>query len=199
MICGTGGGVGEGVTDGLGPVAGEAVVGVADAEAVALGDLALVGVADGELRRLGGAVGEATVTATGMMSDPGLVLGEADGESDGESEVTDRQGRVAVARGGGANCAADDGRSALRGARLTATDAATMPAATPAAVSGRHQRRDEIRPDGRATLAVAAVPATGFGAMYWANAPMGQPSAGRAAPASASTSAAVGRSAGSLA
>ena len=83
---------------------------------------------------------------------------------------------VALGNGGGAtNCAADECRSALRGARLTATDATRMPAATPAAVSGRHQRRDEIRPDGRATLAAAAVPATGaaaavpatgFGAMY---------------------------------
>ena len=82
MICGTGGGVGEG---GLGVVDGETVAaGVTDAEAVALGDLAPVGVADGELRRLGAGVGELTATATGIMSNAGFVLGEADGRSDGE-------------------------------------------------------------------------------------------------------------------
>lgn len=79
MICGTGGRVGEGVTDGLGGADGEAVavgvaVGATDAEAVALGALVTVAVADGVVRRLGGAVGEVTVAATGMMSDAGFVL-----------------------------------------------------------------------------------------------------------------------------
>ena len=113
-----------------------------------------------------------------------------------EVDVGRAGGRVAVAPG--TACAADECLGVPRRARLTATDAASTLAVTPAA-SGRHQRRGGSRPGRRGGASPGAVAATGFGGMYWANAPRGQPVAGRTAPASASTSSAVGRSRGSLA
>jgi hypothetical protein len=202
VICGKGG---EVDTDGLGVGDGEAVgdavaeaVGDADAagDLVAVGDLAALAVADGEPPRPADVAGEVTVTTAGRMFGTGSGPGEAG--ATGVPDAVGPEGRVAVAVG--AKCAADEcgGRP---GVRLSTTDAATMdtattPAVIPAAVIGRHQRCGE---GGRAWPGEAGLTTTGFGGMYWANAPRGQPAADRAAPASASTSSAAGRSRGSLA
>jgi hypothetical protein len=206
VICGRGGeidtdglgvGDGEAVGDAVAEAVGDAVVeAVGDAvwDADADGGLAVPAVADGESPRPAEVAGEVTVTTAGRIFGTGSGAGEAG--ATGVPDPADCEGRVAVAAG--AKCAADEcgGRP---GVRLNTTDAATIdaattPAAIPAAVIGRHQRRGE-----RAWPGEAAVTTTGFGGVYWANARRGQPAAGRSAPASASTWSAVGRSRGSLA
>ena len=187
---GEGGEMGEVDADGLGDGDGEAV-----GDAGAAGDFVAVAVADGV--RPADVAGEATVTTTGTMAGAGSGPGEAgdSAEPDAADLVPETTGRIAVALG--TACAADECLAAPGGARVNTTDAARTLAVAPAAASGRHRRRDETRPDGRASP--EAVVTAGFGEMYWANAHRGQSAAGRTAPASASTSSAVGRSRGSLA
>src|SRR6266852_3077057 len=83
---------------------------------------------------------------------------------------------VGAAAALGLECAADEGRAVPPRAKLTATDAASTPAVTPAAVSGRHRRRHQARsrPTGAdgPSRGAAAVTTTGFGEMYGAKGPM---------------------------
>jgi hypothetical protein len=137
--------------------------------------------------------GELTVT-TGMMAGRGPGAGDLDGAEAGRVPGTAGAGGTAADVGEaaalGATLAADEGGGAPPSAKLTATDAASRAAVTPAAVSGRHQRRPGDRPGGLAGRGEAFAPRA---------APGSQPDAGWPSFAEARTSSAVGRRAGSLA
>ena len=157
------------------------------------------------------------------LGDDDLLEGDTDGDVPGD-EAGPAAGAARVTATLGWNRAADRCLAAPDRAKLTAADAARTLAATPVATSGRHQRRRDIwsrpgdragrdqgrpeagRPEAGASSGEAgrtAVTWTGSCARYSANAPMAasgsQPVADCAAATSASSSSAVGRSAGSLA
>jgi hypothetical protein len=124
-----------------------------DAEAVgdregdgdAGGDLNADAVADGGL--LVDVPGDVTVCAAGMMA--GLGPGAAEeGAAGGVSEITGADGASVKVRGAafGTSCAAEEGPVLPLRAKLTATDAPSTAAVTPAATSGRHTAR--LRPVG---------------------------------------------------
>jgi len=139
--------------------------------------------------------GEPTVT-TGM-ADCGPGAGDVDGAEAGwvagTAGADDAAADVGEATAPGSTLAADERGGGPPSAKLTATDAAIRAAVTPAAVSGRHQRRPEGGPDG-----VAARGGLGE-AMAPRAAPGSQPGTGCPSLAAARTSSALGRRAGSLA
>ena len=160
--------------DGLGVGDGDAV---GDGEAV--GDADGDSVAEGELLVSVDVPGDVIVSTAGMMAGSGPVPAEEDtpGDLDGARCVREIAGaddagsaEVCAAAALGLDCTADEGRAVPLKAKLTATDAASTAAVTPAAVSGRHRRRHQVRfrPAGGddASRGALAVTTTGFGEMY---------------------------------
>src|SRR6185437_6946555 len=146
--------------------------------------------------------GVPAVTTAGMMAARGprageLTRGVAAGRVPGTEGAGDAGVSVGEAAARGVSPAAGERGPAAPSAKLTATDAASMPDVTPAAVSGRHQRRPDGRSGGPAGAAGAAA------SMPSASAPRAgpgsQPGAGCPSLAASSTSPAMGRWAGSLA
>ena len=139
------------------------------------------------------AAGDVTVSAAGMKA--GLGPGTAEeGAAGCAREITGAGGAAVEVRGTaalGTSCAAEEGRALPLRAKLTATDAPSTAAVTPAATSGRHTVR--ARRTGGAGLAGGR----GLGAMCGPNAPRAasgsEPVADWLALAAASTSSAVGR------
>lgn len=162
-------GEGEAVGEGEEAVGeGEEVVG--EGEAVDDGDAVTDG--EGDAEAVGRAVegggllecgvrlgpGELTVT-TGTMADRGPGAGDVDGAWAGwvprTAGADGAAADVGKASAPGATRAADERGGGPPSAKLTATDAASRAAVTPAAVSGRHQRRPGDRPGGAAGLGEA--------------------------------------------
>src|SRR6185312_1006530 len=144
--------------------------------------------------------GVPAVTTAGMMAARGprageLTRGVAAGRVPGTEGSGDAGVSVGEAAARGVSPAAGERGPAAPSAKLTATDAASMPDVTPAAVSGRHQRRPDGRSGGPAGTAAASMPA----ASAPRAGPGSQPGAGCPSLAASSTSPAVGRWAGSLA
>src|SRR5690348_8463059 len=138
--------------------------------------------------------GESAATWAGTMAARGPRVGEVTPGSDGY------RGPGIVAAGGdaldvgeaaarGASLAAGERGPTAPSAKLTATDAASTPDVTPAAVSGRRQRRPE---------GLAADPAHPVWASVLRGAAGNHPGAGCPSFAASSTSSAVGRRPGSL-
>jgi hypothetical protein len=191
-------GDGETVMDGEGD--GDTGDGEADGDT---GD----GEADGDVAAAegGGRLGrgESAATWAGMMAARGLCAGEpapgsagyrvpgtvaADGDAVGVGEAAAR----------GASLTAGERGPTAPSAKLTATDAASTPDVTPAAVSGRRQRRPEGLAADMAYPAGPAYPASPAGASTLRGAAGSHPGAGCPSFAASSTSSAVGRCAGSL-
>jgi hypothetical protein len=151
--------------DGLGGCDADAVGDAEDVGPAAVGDGEDAGGAGdldgaGEVL-LGGVPGDVRVSIAGTMSagtTPGKALGDDDapaGDTDGDAPGNEagpvaRVARVAAALGW--SRAADWCLAAPDRAKLTAADAARTLAVTPAAATGRHQRRRDswAWPDGRA-------------------------------------------------
>src|SRR6185437_15956408 len=127
-----------------------------------------------------------------------LTRGATAGGVPGTAGAGDAVVSVGEAAARGVSPAAGERGPAAPSAKLTATDAASMPDVTPAAVSGRHQRRPDGRPGGPAGAAGAAVASPPSASAPRAG-PGSQPGAGYPSLAASSTSPAVGRWAGSLA
>ena len=138
--------------------------------------------------------GESAATWAGTMAARGPCAGELTPGSDGygvPGTVAADGDTVGVgeAAARGASLAAGERGPTAPSAKLTATDAASTPDVTPAAVSGRRQRRPE---------GLAADPAYPAGASALRGAAGSHPGAGCASFAASSTSSAVGRWPGSL-
>ena len=173
-------GDGEAVTDEDGEGDGDALGGVV--------------VEDGGLLGRGERLWGGELTVTTGMADCGPGTGDVDGTEAGWVAGTAGADGAAVEVGEatalGSTRAADERGGGPPSAKLTATDAAIRPAVTPAAVTGRHQRRPGDRPGGLAGPGEAIAPRA---------APGSQPGTGCLSFAAARTSSAVGRRAGSLA
>jgi hypothetical protein len=150
---------GDGLGDGDGD--GDAVGDAEDVGLVAVGDACGVGDRDGDGELLlDGVPGDVTVSIAGTMS-AGAGAGKAPGDDDALGGGVDGgvpgddarpAGTARVAAAFGRRTSADGCPAAPDRAKLTAADAASTPAVTPAATSGRHQRcRDSwSRPRDRA-------------------------------------------------
>jgi len=119
--------------------------GDADGDIDADGDLDADGVAD--RGRVVDAAGDVTVSAAGMKA--GLGPGTAEeGAAGCAREITGAGGAAVEVRGTaalGTSCAAEEeGRAFPLRAKLTATDAPSTAAVTPAATSGRHTVRARL-------------------------------------------------------
>src|SRR5690348_13459665 len=149
--------------------------------------------------------GVPAAATAGMMAARGprageLTRGVAAGRVPGTAGAGGAVVSVGEAAARGVSPAAGERGPAAPSAKLTATDAASMPDVTPAAVSGRHQRRPDGRLGGSAGPAGASAPSASVPSASAPKAgPGSQPGAGRPAFAASSTSPAVGRWAGSLA
>ena len=174
---------------------------VGDGEAVTDGDgegdgdaLGRVVAEDGGLLGRGERLWRGELTVTTGMAGCGPGTGDVDGMEAGwvagTAGAAGAAADVGEATALGCTRAADERGVGPPSAKLTATDAAIKPAVTPAAVSGRHQRRPGDRPGGLAGPGEAMAPRA---------APGSQPGAGCLSFAAARTSSAVGRRVGSLA
>jgi hypothetical protein len=149
VICGTGG-----AGDGLGACDGDATGDEGDEGLVAVGDAGGAGDLDGDGEvLLGGVTGDVRVSIAGTMSagtGPGKALGDVGalaGDTDGDVPGDEAVPVDAVARAAATLCWSAPGDGCLAApdkARLTAADAARTLAVTPAATSGRHQRRRDV-------------------------------------------------------
>ena len=161
VISGAGVGDGDSPGDGDEDAVGDTVMdGEGDGEAVgdgAGGDAAAEAVEDGG--RLGRWVPTATTAGLMAARDPRageLTRGAAAGRVPGTAGAGGPVVSVGEAAARGASLVADGSEPAGLSAKLTATDAASTPDVTPAAVSGRHQRRPDGRTGGSAGPAGAS-------------------------------------------
>src|SRR6185312_11155717 len=131
--------------------------------------------------------GVPAVTTAGMMAARGprageLTRGVAAGRVPGTEGAGDAGVSVGEAAARGVSPASGERGPAAPSAKLTATDAASMPDVTPAAVSGRHQRRPDGRLGGSAGPAGASAPSASVPSASAPKAgPGSQPGAGRPA------------------